>query len=301
LEREEDSQPSQGKRKEMIIEITCPFCQFSKRVPSEKIPQNVKWVTCPQCRQRFEFNKKESEKTAEMPPPPPAIFSGDEQDKSGAGGPEGSTRTGAPWENRAGLGLWQGIFQTWKRVMFSPETLFKELTFTGGKGEPLAFGLLTGSVGSLLGLFWKSLIPGSLLLFGHSFFSHFAIGLVFLFLVALIPLMVTVGIFIYSGMLHLLLLLVRGANNGFEATFRVVCYSQAAQVLGVVPFVGGLIGGIWQVIIQVIGLREMHQTSYLRVILAFLIPLLVTILLLVAVIVPLVVFLFRQPIGHIWT
>lgn len=286
----------------MIIEITCPFCQFSKRVPSEKIPDGVKWVTCPRCRQRFEFSKKEAEAAEGAATPPPPLPYRPEERKTGeeAGGPAPS-RTGAPWENRSEIGLWQGIWQTMKAVLFSPETLFKELTFDGGKREPLAFGLLTGSVGSMLGLFWQSLIPGGLMLLGHSFLSQFAMGIIALFLLAVIPLMVAVGIFIYSGFLHLLLLMVRGANNGFEATFRVVSYSQAAQVLGIVPFLGGWIGGIWQLIIQVIGLREMHETSYLRVILAFVIPLFVGILLAVAVIVPLVIFLFRQPLGQIWS
>lgn len=285
----------------MIIEITCPFCQFSKRVPSEKIPDGVKWVTCPRCRQRFEFRKKEAEEAAGMPIPLPTIPFHSEGEKAREETEGGPSRTGAPWENRSEIGLWQGIFQTCKAVLFSPETLFKELTYGAGKKEPFAFGLLTGSIGSMLGFFWQSLIPGSLLILGHSFLSQFAIGIIALFVLAMIPLMVAIGIFIYSAILHLLLLIVRGANNGFEATFRVVAYSQAAQVVGVIPFVGGWIGGIWQLIIQVIGLREIHETSYLRVILAFVIPLFVGILVAVAVIVPLVIFLFRQLLGQIWS
>ncbi|MBW2095181.1 MAG: zinc-ribbon domain-containing protein [Deltaproteobacteria bacterium] len=285
----------------MIIEITCPFCQFSKRVPSEKIPDAVKWVTCPQCRQRFAFNKKEAKGAAGIPVPPPAIPYHSEQEKDRKETRGSPSRTGAPWEKRSEIGLWQGILQTAKAVLFSPETLFKELTYEGGKREPLAFGLLTGSIGSMLGLFWQSLIPGGLLLLGHSFLSQFAIGIIVLIVLAMIPLMVTIGIFIYTGILHVLLLMVRGANNGFEATFRVVSYSQAAQVVGIIPFIGGWVGGIWQLIIQVIGLREMHETSYLRVILAFVIPLFVGILLAMAVIIPLVIFLFRQPFGQIWS
>jgi hypothetical protein len=285
----------------MIIEITCPFCQFSKRVPSEKIPDGVKWITCPQCRQRFEFNKKEAEGAANIPVPPPAIPYHSEDEKAREEPQGRPSRKGAPWENRSEIGFWQGIFQTFKVVMFSPETLFKELTYDAGKREPLAFGLLTGSIGAMLGLFWQSLIPGALLILGHSFLSQFAIGIIVLFVLAMIPLMVTIGIFIYSGVLHLLLRIVGGGAHGFEATFRVVSYSQAAQVLGIVPFIGGWIGGIWQLIIQVIGLREIHETSYLRVILAFVIPLFVGILLAVAVIVPLVIFLFRQPLAQIWS
>jgi transcription elongation factor Elf1 len=286
----------------MIIEITCPFCQLSKRVPSEKIPDAVKWVTCPRCRQRFEFSKKEAERAASVLVAAQEIsYQSAEEEKKKEPGKD-TSRKGAPWEKRPEIGLWQAIFQTCKAVLFSPETLFKELTYEGGKTEPLAFGLLTGSIGSMLGLFWQSLIPGGLLLIlGHSFLSQFAIGILVLFVLAMIPVMVAVGIFIYSGILHLLLLIVRGADNGFEATFRVVSYSQAAQLLGIIPFVGGWIGWVWQLIIQIIGFREMHETSYLRVILAFVIPLIVGIVLFLAVLIPLAIFIFHHPLGQIWS
>ena len=283
----------------MIIEITCPFCQLSKRVPSEKIPDAVKWVTCPRCRQRFEFNKKEAERASSVPAPPPEIpYQSEREEKEKS---EAPFRGGAPWENCSEIGLWQAIFQTFKAVMFSPETLFKELTYEGGKKEPLAFGLLTGSIGSMLGLFWQSLIPGALLILGHSFLSQFALGVIVLFVLAMVPVVVAIGIFIYSGGLHLLLRIVGGGNHGYEATFRVVAYSQAAQMLGIIPFVGGWIGGIWQLIIQIIGLREIHETSYLRVILAFVIPLFVGILVVMAILIPLAIFVFRHPLGQIWS
>ena len=82
--------------------------------------------------------------------------------------------------------------------------------------------------------------------------------------------------------LSLFLLVVRGGQNGFEATFRVVSYSQATQALGLIPFIGGWIGGIWQLIVQIIGLREIHEISYFRVVIAFLIPVVSFFLLIIA-------------------
>jgi hypothetical protein len=281
----------------MIIEITCPFCQLSRAVPSEKIPDKVKWVTCPRCRQRFDFSKQEAEKKSSMPPPTPGDIPSQEQKPE----EKGPSRGGGPWEDRADHGLWQGIFQTFRQVCFSPGTFFKNLTYQGGKKEPLAFGVMTGSIGKMLALFWQVLIPGGLVIWGLSFFSTHFVGLIFPLMMLVIPLMVAVGIFFYSGVLHLLLLMVRGGGNGFEATFRVVSYSQVVKVLGVIPLVGGLIGGIWQSIIQVIGLREIHETSYLRVIMAFLIPVVVFFVLFLAFLIPLALHIFRHPVGQIWS
>jgi hypothetical protein len=121
-------------------------------------------------------------------------------------------------------------------------------------------------------------------------------GLIFLAVIVIIPIYVALGMFIWSGILHLCLLIVGGAKSGYEATFRAVSYSQAAQAWSLIPFIGGWIAGIWQLIVQVIGLREIHETSYLKVIVAFLIPLVLIFLLVMAVIVA--VFFFIQSIQH---
>ena len=120
--------------------------------------------------------------------------------------------------------------------------------------------------------------------------GHVSMSLIFFAIIIISPLFVTITMFIASAVLHLLLLIVRGGKNGFEATFRVVSYSQAAQIWGVIPFVGGFIGGLWILIVQIIGLREIHETSYLRVILALLIPVALILLLVLAIVIPLLVF-----------
>ena len=128
---------------------------------------------------------------------------------------------------------------------------------------------------------------GGLLSIKHDLIGQFAISLIFLGITVISPLFVTITIFLTSGILHLLLLVVRGEKNGFEATFRVISYSQATQVLGLIPVIGGLIGSFWLLIIQIIGIREIHNTSYLRVIIAFSIPLVLIFLLVMTVLISL--------------
>jgi hypothetical protein len=156
--------------------------------------------------------------------------------------------------------------------------------------EPLAFGLLLGSIGSMFGFFWQFLMmSGSLLALGEALMGHLSMSLIFFGIIIISPLFVIIAMFLTSGILHLLLLLVKGGENGFEATFRVVSYSQATQIWGVIPFLGGFIGGLWIIIVQIIGLRAIHETSYLRVILALLIPIALILLLVLAIVIPLLV------------
>jgi len=277
----------------MSVELICPYCQFSKKVLKEKIPVGAKWVTCPRCHQRFEFSvvekdvdlvTRETEQKTE--------FERLEEEPE-----DGYTRNGAPWENRSELGLWQGIYKTFKAVLFSPETFFRTLTFKAGIVEPLAFGTLVGSIGSMFGLFWQLLMwSGLVLTYGESIFGQFTIGVILLIIMVIIPILWVAWIFVSSGITHLLLLIVRGGENGYEATLRVVSYSQATQVWSLIPFVGGTIGWIWQLVVQIIGLRHIHRMSYLRVIVAFLIPVAIIFILGIVVVIGLILF-FRSSMG----
>jgi hypothetical protein len=60
-----------------------------------------------------------------------------------------------------------------------------------------------------------------------------------------------------------------------------MAYSQATRIWSILPFIGSLIGWIWRSIVQIVGLKEAHETRYLRIIVAFSIP--IGLLLLVAV------------------
>jgi predicted Zn finger-like uncharacterized protein len=261
----------------MLVEITCPHCRYSAKIATEKIPIGAKRAVCPQCRQRFDLQD---------PASGPLAASDGEPGRSSTGAGE----RGTPWENRELLGVWPSIFATIKAVLFSPETFFHSLGVRGGIREPFAFGLLMGSTSAMFGLFWKFLIlSGGLMSVDLPLFGQRTAWFVFLTFLVLVPVFVTASMFIFSSILHLMLLLVRGGVGGFEASFRVIAYAQAAQIWTMIPFLGGWIGFIWQFIVQVIGLREIHGTSYLRVIAAFLIPVILFFLLFAAILIPLIV------------
>ncbi len=273
----------------MTVELICPYCRFSKQVPREKIPQGIKEVLCPRCGQRFDLSVP-----GDGPHPVTDKVAADwEFLGAGEGSQRGAGPAGSPWEERSEVGLLQGIYQTIRAVLFSPQRLFGTPAFTAGIREPLAFGLLVGATGRMFGLFWQFLmLCGGFFSFDLPISDQIPIGLVFPTLMVVIPIYVTVRMFLYSAVLQLLLLIVGGGKNGYEATFRVVAYSQATQALSLIPIVGGWIGEIWQLVVQIIGLREIHKTSYLRVVLAFLIPVALLFLLVIAVVIPLLIYLF---------
>jgi len=240
-----------------MVEITCPQCNYTKSIPLEKIPPGAKWIKCPQCGNRFEYLKREGDRETEK-------------------------RSATPWERRLQLGLWKGIKQTIKSVLFSPKNMFSSMPVRGGWREPLAFGLLVGSISSMCAFFLEFLMANSGLLkpFGGVSIS-LSLPIIFLIFIFLSPLLISISIFISSLIIHFLLLLVRAGNNRFEATLRVMAYSQATRIWSILPFIGSLIGWVWRSIVQIIGLKEAHETNYMRIIVAFSIP--IVLLLLIAV------------------
>jgi hypothetical protein len=157
--------------------------------------------------------------------------------------------------------------------MFSPKKSYGAMPVRGGLREPLAFGLLAASIGAMFTFFWQFVIAstGGLRPSGDLSLSVSS-PLFFLLLIFLAPILSLVSLFVWSFIMHVLLFLVRGNTNGFEATFRVMAYSQATQVWSVIPFVGGFIGWCWKAVIQVIGLKEAHQIGYGKIFVALLIP-----------------------------
>ncbi len=246
----------------MNLELQCPHCGYTRSVPRERIPAGVRGATCPRCSRRFEL-----------------AGAGAACDAAG-GPPEVDEKTQPAWERRPQLGLAPAIFGTFRTVLFSPARLFQDRSFRGGFREPLAFGLLAGAMGAMFGLFWQFvLVAGGMSERGGGLLAHLTVGRVFLLLLVVIPLAVTIGMLLYSAAVHVCLLVVGAGKSGFEGTFRVVAYSQAAQLWTLIPLAGGWIALGWQLTVQVIGLREVHASSYLRLVLAGLIPLAVLLLL----------------------
>ncbi len=253
----------------MSVELICPHCGFSKKLSPKRIPAAAKMAICPRCREKFPLSRQKISGTAlpEKSLEPPAVNTFEPALNSGDGG------DGTPWEKRGELGIFKGIFLTFKQTLFQPGLLFKAKRYPEGIGEPLAYGLLIGGFGDMLAFFWPVLLFAmGLLPFGDSFFARINGIWIFLTLLVGIPLAVVLNMIFYSGILHLMLLLVRGGKKGFQSTFRVVAYSQSALVWNIIPFMGSWIATLWKLVIQVIGLHEIHGIGYARVITAFLLP-----------------------------
>lgn len=181
-----------------------------------------------------------------------------------------------PWEDPARASTFERFAETVKMLATRPTQAFAGMPTTGGIGPPLIYAIVVGWIGIAIAVIWNMLFQGMWIPFMDlgdeaavfaGFTAAWAVGMILL-----APIFVIIGVFIYAAILHLMLLIVGGANNGFEATVRVVCYAQTAQLAQIIPFCGGLISAVWAIILYVTGLATGHRTTLGKAILAVVLP-----------------------------
>lgn len=189
----------------------------------------------------------------------------------------GIDRTGPPWENREQLGFFQALWQTIRGCLTQPSDTFSNMRREGGLGSPLVYLVVTSWAGGLVTLLFQALIQlGSHsaatqnpntpfpMVWGMGFFIGWGL---------LLPVAVTIGSFITSGILHLSLMICQGAKQPFETTYRTYCYaSGSAAALQLIPICGAYASGIWGLVSLCIGIAKTHEIPTGRAVLAVLLP-----------------------------
>lgn len=225
----------------------CPFC-------SQQIKKSA--IRCVHCGQRLEPTSSPvgmGRPVAGMPlQESPFAEEAGEEEKD------------CPWEDRESYGTASAYFQTATKCLLTPTAFFSKLPTRDGYLNPILFGVVTLVVGVVVAYLWSRLFAGGRIgLIG----LVISIGVVFIVAWIVIP----IGLFVWSGILHGCLYLVKGVTEGYQATFRVVAYSSVTGVFNAIPFVG-TVASLWAFVLTAIGLREVHKTTTGKAVAAVLIP-----------------------------
>jgi hypothetical protein len=197
------------------------------------------------------------------------------------GGSSGGSQSAPPWERRDQIGIAAGLVETTTQVLSGPEGFFARMPVTGGLTSPLLYGVLIGYVGlvasTLYSLVFRLTFGGlggfarhggplerfaPFLEGGVSLVGNLVFG----------PVFIAIGLFIWSAILHVMLLLLGGAQRDFEATFRVAGYTQATSILQIVPVCGSLASIVYGIVVAIIGLSHAHGIGKGKAAAAVLIP-----------------------------
>ena len=188
-------------------------------------------------------------------------------------------RSGLPWDERYTKGFVTAFVETLQIVLTRPAEAFTAMRREGGLAEPLLYAVVGGSVGGIVSFLFSFGLQ-SLGIFGnrdHNAFAMMAgLGAGSIAVIILLPLFICIGMFIASAIIHVCLMIVGGAKQSFETTFRVIAFTHGSTgPLQMIPVCGGMIAGVWALVLYCIGLARAHETETGRAVMAVLLPLIV--------------------------
>jgi hypothetical protein len=197
------------------------------------------------------------------PPPPP-----------GGSAPPPDGRSSVPFEDTS-IPFFSRWWQTVSLSLSRPSQLFSNLP-NDDLGGPVIYAAINGTIAGIFGVIWQFFFGGLAALVDDAAAAEFLVSSVFMgFFVVLMPALVIVGLFISTAIYHVCLLLFGDAQRGFGVTLRAVAYASGPNLFAIVPICGGIVGGIWVLVLTIMGAFYGHRTDAWRAILAYFLPLIV--------------------------
>jgi hypothetical protein len=139
--------------------------------------------------------------------------------------------------------------QTAIRVITAPAAFFREMPKAGGFVEPLIFALVLGCLAGII----RAVLTMTM------YFS--TVGMMALTSIVLMPIFIVIGCFIGAAILFVIWKLM-GSQESFETAFRCAAYMSAISpitaVLGVIPWIGAVLGMLLSLYYVVMASVEVH-------------------------------------------
>jgi hypothetical protein len=179
-----------------------------------------------------------------------------------------------PWPPADATGVVSAFAETVEQSIRTPTAFFRAMP-PPGYSSAIAYCLGAGLLAAGMRLFWSNIFtlvgyePLSQVLFGGGFDA--ADRLIEFFFQPLVLLGILFG---GALILHVSLLIVGAARAPFVTTTRAFAFSFGPQLFEAIPFIGSIAALAGTLILLTIGLREAHQTSARRVLLALAFPVL---------------------------
>ena len=174
------------------------------------------------------------------------------------------------WEDPA-VAFPMNLVETWRRSVFEPGAFFTNGPFDRAAVRPILYYLLMAVLGALLSLTWGTVLPttqpGLMETLAEIMNAPLpdapgATGattrLADFFLT---PFWAVLYLIVTTLLLHVFVLVLAPQRRSLTATVRTICYAAGPGLFAIVPLVGGLVAGVWGVVLTVIGLREAHRTT----------------------------------------
>jgi len=195
---------------------------------------------------------------------------------------EGSLQVPPPFEQLDRYGFFGGLFTTIKLTLTAPRLFFAVMPVGGGVSKPLTFAILVAMIQALAQLAWGmagltigiDVLPTGVTAAPYDSTTG-------LFDLLFTPALIAITLYIFSGFYHLILSLLHAETRGFEGTFRALAYSYAPMITGIFPMptveilmAWMVVYAIWSLGLTAMAFKHVHKSSYLKVVPALIMPML---------------------------
>jgi hypothetical protein len=185
-----------------------------------------------------------------------------------------------PWPPAEDASAIDALGKTWIDSMFRPKQFFAAMPKEESSKPALVYGLILGLVSTFISLFWSFILAGAPseqevtaeAIMANPWEMLLQPSRPSLIDLLLSPLYVIGALFIGAAIVHVMLMMFVRERGSYGRTLRVMCYTRSPAVFAVIPFVGLVVGGIWSIVVTIVGVREAHTTTTGRAAAAVLLP-----------------------------
>jgi hypothetical protein len=174
-----------------------------------------------------------------------------------------SRRRGLSWEREPSL---ENFTDTLNEVLGASQDPFRRMRRTGGVANPLMFFVIGMVISQIANAIYATVYSAVVLASRGGPFPFEALVIVaavqlvggLIGVVVFVPILA----FIIAGIYHVLLAMIGGANAGYEATLRCVCFTYGSTaVLNAIPVIGPIIGFFYGIVVLIQAFSQAHETS----------------------------------------
>ena len=145
-----------------------------------------------------------------------------------------------------------GFIATWTSAMFRPRALFSRPAGARSRFGPVSFAMISGAIFGVVNALVEAARGG--------LSAPRALGAVIGGLL-IWPLVMAASVYISALLSHFWVIVARIKPRSFKETVACVGYSYATVLFTVIPVVGAVIGGVWQMVVFGIGLKNAQRTT----------------------------------------